>query len=170
MEDAGVYLSSVAVTLLASSVAILGIVLISLVVGLWLMLGSCKTQPFSSSALRDSTSSYCETLVWNAEVNNLQRWSLPSQCQKYVATYVESGQYLSDVAGATEAARNYLKGLDIQPDGSDIIVLDIDETALSNLPYYREHHYGYMALGFRRLCEGYSVFGIVGCDQFVMLL
>jgi acid phosphatase len=43
---------------------------------------------------------------------------------------------------AVEAARTYLTTIEAGNDGLDLVVLDIDETALSNMPYYVENHYG----------------------------
>jgi predicted secreted acid phosphatase len=43
---------------------------------------------------------------------------------------------------AVEAARTYLTTIEAGDGGLDLVVLDIDETALSNMPYYVENHYG----------------------------
>jgi hypothetical protein len=74
--------------------------------------------------------------------NNLQGYLLPQECEGFVATYVTSGQYYTDFTVAVEAARTYLTTIEAGDGGLDLVVLDIDETALSNMPYYVENHYG----------------------------
>lgn len=133
VDDLGVYLSSVAVTLLTGVMAIIGIILFTLVVTLAVMLGKCQKKPVSNS---------CASFSLNAETNNLQGYLLPQECEGFVAGYVGSGQYYSDFAVAVEAARTYLNAIQANEDGKDLIVLDIDETSLSNMPYYIAHHYG----------------------------
>lgn len=133
VDDLGVYLSSVAVTVLTGVMATIGIILFTLVVTLAVMLGKCQKKPLSNA---------CASFAFNTEMNNLQGYLLPQECEGYVAGYVNSGQYHSDFAVAIEAARTYLNTIEADQDGKDLIVLDIDETALSNMPYYVDHHYG----------------------------
>ena len=45
-------------------------------------------------------------------------------------------QYRKDVDLVAAEAYEYAKGLNITKDGKDVWVFDIDETTLSNLPYY----------------------------------
>ncbi|KAL2643310.1 hypothetical protein R1flu_010897 [Riccia fluitans] len=141
VDDSGVYLSSLVVTVLVSAVATIGILLFTLVVTLSVMLGSCQGQPVAVGADMRIRSSNCESFIMNAEVNNLQGWVVPSECKSNVAAYMEV-KYHIDFAGAIEAASDYLKTVRVQGDGLDVVVMDIDETALSNLEYYVEHNYG----------------------------
>ncbi|KAJ7553813.1 hypothetical protein O6H91_06G114000 [Diphasiastrum complanatum] len=143
-DDSGIFMSSLAVTILVSSVATIGILLITLVVTLAVMLGSCQTQPMlreKSNGIRHAADP-CASFQVNAEMNNLQGWVLSKDCESYVAEYMLGGQYHLDFAEAVEAARQYLKALMVENDGLDVIVLDIDDTALSNIAYYNTHHYG----------------------------
>lgn len=133
VDDLGVYLSSVAVTVLMGVIATIGIILFTLVVTLAVMLGKCQKAPQPNS---------CASFVLNSEMNNLQGYLVPPECETFVATYVDSGQYLTDFAVAVESARTYLNAIDNGDDGMDLIVLDIDETALSNIPYYQDNNYG----------------------------
>ena len=55
---------------------------------------------------------------------------------------MNGGQYAMDMEGVAVAALDYLKGIKAGEDGKDVVIFDIDETALSNLPYYRKHRYG----------------------------
>ena len=60
-----------------------------------------------------------------------------------VGAYMEGAQFQADASGVSTAAEAYLTSITPTGDGKDIVVFDIDETALSNLPYYRQHKYGY---------------------------
>ena len=133
VDDLGVYLSSVAITVLMGFMATLGIILFTLVVTLAVMLGKCQKAPLPST---------CASFTLNAEMNNLQGYLLPQECENFVATYISSGQYHTDFTVAVEAARTYLTTIEAGEDGGDLVVLDIDETALSNVPYYVANHYG----------------------------
>ncbi|KAJ7963088.1 acid phosphatase 1-like [Quillaja saponaria] len=50
-------------------------------------------------------------------------------------------QYREDSVVANEAFL-YAKSLNLSKDGNDIWIFDIDETTLSNLPYYAQHGFG----------------------------
>jgi len=137
VDDLGVYLSSLAVTVLMAVMAILGIILFTLVVTLAVMLGKCQKAPLPNA---------CASFALNAEMNNLQGYLVPQECESFVATYVDSGQYLTDFAVAVESARTYLNTIEAGEDGMDLVVLDIDETALSNMHYYSVNNYGWVFL------------------------
>ncbi|KAH0687653.1 hypothetical protein KY285_018211 [Solanum tuberosum] len=76
-------------------------------------------------------------LSWRlaVETNNIQDWtSVPLQCEGYVGHYMLGKQYRDDCYNIVAAAIQYAKSLKIGKD--DVWVFDIDETTLSNLPYY----------------------------------
>lgn len=76
-------------------------------------------------------------------VSLLQGWqTVPEECVGIVGAYMEGPQFKADSAGVTTAAETFLTSVTLSGDGKDIVVFDIDETALSNLPYYRKHKYG----------------------------
>ncbi|KAK3018945.1 hypothetical protein RJ639_003542 [Escallonia herrerae] len=78
-------------------------------------------------------------LSWRlaVETNNLQKWTLvPEACEQYVGHYMLGRQYRDDCNAVGESAAEYAKSLRLAGDGKDIWVFDIDETTLSNLPYY----------------------------------
>ncbi|KAG9146836.1 hypothetical protein Leryth_005148 [Lithospermum erythrorhizon] len=78
-------------------------------------------------------------LSWRlaVETNNLQNWKLvPMQCENYVGNYMLGKQYRLDCEAVADAAIEYANSLSIPKDGRSIWVFDIDETTLSNLPYY----------------------------------
>lgn len=59
-----------------------------------------------------------------------------------VTFYLESGAYQRDIAARVEEAKNYLTATHSKG-ARNAIVLDIDETALSNMPYEKEFDFGY---------------------------
>lgn len=78
-------------------------------------------------------------LSWRlaVETNNLQNWTqVPQACKDYVGHYMLGKQYRRDVDLVAAEAYKYAKGLNLTGDGNDVWVFDIDETTLSNLPYY----------------------------------
>ena len=88
-------------------------------------------------------------LSWRVmvEANNARGWrTVPAQCVGYVKGYMTRGQYLRDLAGVMEQASGYADqiaaGAGADPDGLDAWVFDIDDTCLSNLPYYEIKQFG----------------------------
>lgn len=76
-----------------------------------------------------------------------QGWrTVPEECVEIVGAYMEGTQFQADSSGLTLAAQAFLTSLTPTGNGKGIVVFDIDETALSNLPYYREHKYGSVTL------------------------
>ena len=69
----------------------------------------------------------CASWRLAAEANNLAPWkAVPAECAAHVRAYLTGAAYRSDLGG----------------DGRDAWIFDIDETLLSNLPYYADHGYG----------------------------
>ncbi|KAG6501970.1 acid phosphatase 1-like isoform X2 [Zingiber officinale] len=86
----------------------------------------------------------CFCLSWRmaVEANNAQGWrTVPPQCVGHVERYMLGGQYGSDVAAVADQIAIYLGG-SAAADGKDAWILDVDDTCLSNLPYYKEKHFG----------------------------
>ncbi|CAN6215196.1 unnamed protein product [Urochloa humidicola] len=88
----------------------------------------------------------CASWRLAAEANNLSPWkAVPAECAAHVRGYVTGAAYRSDLelvaresAAYARAAAPLLRG----GDGRDAWVFDIDETLLSNLPYYADHGFG----------------------------
>ncbi|CAK9150569.1 unnamed protein product [Ilex paraguariensis] len=79
----------------------------------------------------------CLSWRFGVETNTIQGWRLvPKNCKDYVGHYMLGKQYREDCDVVAKAALEYAKSLKLAGDGKDVWVLDIDETALSNLPYY----------------------------------
>ncbi|XP_024540857.1 acid phosphatase 1 [Selaginella moellendorffii] len=88
-------------------------------------------------------SRYCSSFQFNAEVNNfVNGWLVPGECVSRIKRYIEKGQYAADVEAVINQARIYVKNLTVTNEAKKAWVLDIDETSLSNVPYYRTHSYG----------------------------
>ncbi|KAK9131077.1 hypothetical protein Sjap_011564 [Stephania japonica] len=87
---------------------------------------------------------FCDSWRLSVETNNAgEWWTIPSTCIDYVAEYMGvSGQYGSDCAVVALDAAAAARALRVVGDGLDAWVFDIDETLLSNLPYYAAHGFG----------------------------
>lgn len=91
-------------------------------------------------------------LSWRlgVETNNIFGWkTIPEKCEAYLGHYMLGLQYRKDSEAVAYEAILYAKSLDLAGDGKDIWVFDIDETSLSNLPYYAKHRFGYATLQFK---------------------
>src|SRR2546423_9651322 len=75
-------------------------------------------------------------------------WATPSlpEAKRQVGEYVDSGRYEADIAAVAEKARTYLESR-AHRGGKLAIVVDLDETALSNLPSLRANDYGFIGAG-----------------------
>lgn len=84
-------------------------------------------------------------LSWRlgVETNNIIGWkTVPEECEGYVGNYLLGGQYRKDSKVVTYEAYEYAKSLRVRK--KDLWIFDIDETSLSNLPYYAKHGFGYV--------------------------
>ena len=74
--------------------------------------------------------------------------AMPSlvEAKRHVIAYVDSGRYQTDIGAVVEQARIYLESR-VQRGGKLAIVVDVDETALSNLPSLRANDYGFIIPG-----------------------
>jgi acid phosphatase len=69
-----------------------------------------------------------------------------AEAKRQVTEYVASGRYTADISAVVEQAKAYLERR-VTAGGKLAIVLDIDETSLSNLPALRANDYGFIFLG-----------------------
>ncbi|CAB4302998.1 unnamed protein product [Prunus armeniaca] len=84
-------------------------------------------------------------LSWRlaVETNNIINWkTVPAECEGYVGHYMLGHQYRKDSKVVTNGAWLYAKSLNLTKDGKNVWVFDIDETTLSNLPYYAVNGFG----------------------------
>lgn len=84
-------------------------------------------------------------LSWRlgVETNNVIGWeTIPQECVDYVGHYMLGHQYRKDSRVVANEALHYAQSLKLAKDGKDVWIFDIDETTLSNLPYYAHHGFG----------------------------
>ncbi|KAL8137017.1 hypothetical protein V2J09_003018 [Rumex salicifolius] len=90
-----------------------------------------------------SYSAYCESWKSSVEMNDAGKWAtVPGQCEQFVKNYMTGHRYLSDSIIVAKEAFSFAENVAIVGDGFDCWIFDVDETLLSNLPYYAEHRYG----------------------------
>ncbi|XP_051122810.1 acid phosphatase 1-like [Andrographis paniculata] len=106
----------------------------------------------STSSSSSSLSSSCEEISevplmcasWRVavEANNVSPWTrIPEECGDYLASYIGGG-YEMDLEIVSEQAAIFARSFNLSMDGKDVWIFDVDETLLSNLPYYIDHGYG----------------------------
>ncbi|KAL6140799.1 hypothetical protein ACLB2K_059092 [Fragaria x ananassa] len=85
----------------------------------------------------------CMSWRLGVETHNIVGWTtIPAACERYVGNYMLGHQYRQDSRAVTHEALLYAKSLNLTKDGKNLWVFDIDETSLSNLPYYAHHGFG----------------------------
>ncbi|CAL4895371.1 unnamed protein product [Urochloa decumbens] len=85
----------------------------------------------------------CDSWRFAVETNTLRGWkTIPARCEKYVGNYMMGGHYRSDSRAVVNEAIAYAEGLKLSGNGNEVWVFDVDETTLSNLPYYAKHGFG----------------------------
>ncbi|RVW33105.1 Acid phosphatase 1 [Vitis vinifera] len=82
----------------------------------------------------------CTSWRFGVEANNLGPWkTIPVACAEYVKDYMTGRAYEIDLERVANEAAIYARTVELSADGNDVWVFDVDETLLSNLPYYAEH-------------------------------
>ncbi|KAF9613379.1 hypothetical protein IFM89_007457 [Coptis chinensis] len=77
------------------------------------------------------------------ETNNIHDWKrVPAECKDYVGHYMLGDLYVKDSKFVADEAVRFAQNIKLNGDGKDIWVFDVDETTLSNLPYYAQHGFG----------------------------
>jgi HAD superfamily, subfamily IIIB (Acid phosphatase) len=103
-------------------------------------------EPILRLATRRSSSSdnlYCDSWRLSVETNNAGKWTtLPTKCIAYVAAYMVGEKYISDSDIAAHDSLTFAKALTLSGDGKDAWIFDVDETLLSNAPYYAANGWG----------------------------
>ncbi|XP_062227980.1 acid phosphatase 1-like [Phragmites australis] len=85
----------------------------------------------------------CASWRLAVEANNLAPWrAVPVECAAHVREYVTGTAYRYDLELVARESSAYARGAALGGHGRDAWVFDVDETLLSNLPYYAEHGYG----------------------------
>ncbi|KAK7294274.1 hypothetical protein RJT34_17161 [Clitoria ternatea] len=83
----------------------------------------------------------CQSWRLGVEAHNVINWkTVPQECETYIGNYMVGDQYRSDSKTVNREGYLYARTLNIT--NYDIWVFDVDETTLSNLPYYAQHGFG----------------------------
>ncbi|KAJ0075104.1 hypothetical protein Patl1_33951 [Pistacia atlantica] len=103
--------------------------------------------PQSDARKYDIPSLSCLSWHLAMETNNTVGFeTVPKESLIYVEQYMSDDQDKKDSAVIIDLALRYARNLKLGGDGKDIWVFDIDETTLSNLPYYAKHGYGHVII------------------------
>ncbi|CAI0426176.1 unnamed protein product [Linum tenue] len=92
------------------------------------------------------TDSFCNSWRLSVETNNAGLWSTPEGCLGYRVDYFTGVQYASDLTVVASDSIAFARSVTPAGDGKDGWVFDVDETLLSNLPFYEK--FGYSAESF----------------------
>lgn len=86
----------------------------------------------------------CESWKFSIEVNNAGTWySIPQPCIEFVRTYIDTGRYLADSRNAAAFSLTFARSVKVgDGKGMDAWIFDVDETLLSNMPYYKATGFG----------------------------
>ncbi|KAK9289940.1 hypothetical protein L1049_008102 [Liquidambar formosana] len=115
-------------------------VLIFLCLAIFSKVTGAKPHP-RGSGLDGAT--YCLSWRMAVETDNLRAWrTVPIQCLRHVETYMIGGQYDRDIDLIMEQIFSYINGIVISDDGMDAWILDVDDTCISNLFYYKGKRFG----------------------------
>jgi len=116
---------------------------------LWLAVFSMETgvRAHPRGGMIPEGASYYPSWRLAVEANNVHAWcTVPSQCLMNIEAYMSGGQYDRDLNLIVEQALSYINEIDPSNDGMDAWILDVDDTCISNLLYYREKRYGYVCM------------------------
>lgn len=88
---------------------------------------------------------YCESWRSNVELNNVRDFEVvPQECINHIKKYMTSSQYTADSERAIEEVKLYLTSCccSLEGDGTHAWIFDVDDTLLSNIPFYKKHAFG----------------------------
>ncbi|CAO2839126.1 unnamed protein product [Amaranthus hypochondriacus] len=103
-----------------------------------------KRDSAETSSSSEENYNYCLSWRMAVESNNMRGWrTIPTQCWRYIQSYMVGGQYTRDISLIVEQIYAYLDD-SVSPlaDGFDAWVFDVDDTCLSNLFYYQAKRFG----------------------------
>jgi hypothetical protein len=129
-------MTSFTATIFLASLAILGILLITLLVSLAIMLQSCQSKNGGAIELQNTNDyhSYCRMHSLHAELNSLEEYDIPNICRDLAIHYIREGQYAKDLNLLMSMIDDYFKSLRPSENGLDVVLIDIDDIVPSN-PY-----------------------------------
>ncbi|KAJ4954631.1 hypothetical protein NE237_011414 [Protea cynaroides] len=87
---------------------------------------------------------YCEAWRINVELHNIRNFEIvPEECTDYIGKYMSSTQYMVDSERTIQECIIYLSNsFTLTGDGKDGWIFDVDDTLLSNIPYFKNHRHG----------------------------
>lgn len=86
---------------------------------------------------------FCLSWRLGVEANNVRSWrTVPLQCYKHVEKYMTGGQYEQDMNLIVDQILAYASQITLAGDGMDAWILDVDDTCISNIGYYKEKRFG----------------------------
>ncbi|XP_038695511.1 acid phosphatase 1-like [Tripterygium wilfordii] len=86
---------------------------------------------------------YCDSWRLSVETNNAGSWStIPSSCVSFVQDYMTGDRFISDSETVVADSLAFALTVGIVGDGKDAWIFDVDDTLLSNLPYYQDNGWG----------------------------
>ncbi|XP_010925513.1 acid phosphatase 1 isoform X1 [Elaeis guineensis] len=92
----------------------------------------------------DTEDLYCDSWRLSVETNNAGYWeTIPARCLQFVAEYMNGERYASDSDVVAAESLAFAQTVQVAGDGKDVWIFDVDETLLSNVPYYDVHGYGW---------------------------
>ena len=92
---------------------------------------------------RNAEDLYCDSWRFSVETNDAGTWrQIPARCQEYVKEYMTGDRFRSDSDVAAGCALAFANTVEVSGNGKDAWIFDIDETLLSNVPYYAAHGFG----------------------------
>ncbi|KAJ7961051.1 putative Acid phosphatase 1 [Quillaja saponaria] len=99
-----------------------------------------RASPMPSS---DGSASYCLSWRLAVEANNVRAWPMvPTQCMRHIESYMLGGQYDHDLDLIKDQILSYVNETVLNGDGMDAWILDVDDTCISNIFYYKGKRYG----------------------------
>jgi acid phosphatase len=100
----------------------------------------------STSIAEETSNSSLYFLSWRlgVEANNVRGWrTVPIACLEYIERYMMEGQYQHDLELIVDHISTYIdRDIPVREDGMDAFILDVDDTCLSNISYYKAHRFG----------------------------
>ncbi|QCE04682.1 acid phosphatase 1-like [Vigna unguiculata] len=84
-------------------------------------------------------------LSWRVavEANNVCPWrTVPPRCYHHLQNYMCAGQYERDLNLVVEHILIYASQIQLSSDGMDAWILDVDDTCISNVSYYKAKRFG----------------------------
>ncbi|CAN0900020.1 Acid phosphatase 1, partial [Linum grandiflorum] len=131
---------------MALAPAVPGLILISVLCLFNLVSASQSLIRMPGFRTTTGTENFCNGWRLSVETNNAGAWLTPEECLGYRVDYFTGVQYAWDLAVVVSNSVAFAKSVKLAGDGKDAWVFDVDETLLSNLPFYEK--FGYSADSF----------------------